>query len=74
MLFGLLQSKKELKNLYNKLWPAYKKLPSRQKKMYRSKIIQSINNFQKIARDSRSKELENLLSSIVNKALNCDEK
>ena len=64
-----LQSKKELKSLYSKIWPAYKKLPSRQKKMYKSKIIQSINNFQKVARDSRSKELESLLSSIVKKAL-----
>ena len=63
------QSKEELKKLYSKLWPAYKKLPANQKKMYKSKIIQSINNFQKIAHDSHSKELENLLSSIVKKAL-----
>ena len=63
------QSKKELESLYSKLWPAYKKLPANQKKMYKSKIIQSINNFQKIAHDSHSKELENLLSSIVKKAL-----
>ena len=63
------QSKAELKNLYSKLWPAYKKLPANQKKTYKNKIIQSINNFQKIARDSHSKELENLLSSIVKKAL-----
>ena len=63
------ESKKELKKLYNKLWPAYKKLSDNQKKIYRGKIIQSINNFQKIARDSRSQELEDLLSSIVSKAL-----
>ena len=64
------QSKEELRNLYSKLWPAYKKLPANQKKLYKSKIIQSINNFQKIAHDSHSKELEDLLSSIVKKALN----
>ncbi len=63
------QSKKELESLYSKLWPAYKKLSASQKKMYKNKIIQSINNFQKIAHDSHSKELENLLSSIVKKAL-----
>lgn len=64
------QSEKELKSLYSKLWPAYKKLSANQKKLYKNKIIQSINNFQKIAHDSHSKELEKLLSSIVTKALN----
>lgn len=63
------QSKEELTGLYSKLWPAYKRLPEKQKKLYKGKIIQSINNFQKIARDSHSKELESLLSSIVKKAL-----
>ena len=63
------QSQKELENLYSKLWPAYKKLPANQKKTYKNKIIQSISNFQKIAHDSHSKELEDLLSSIVKKAL-----
>lgn len=63
------QSENELKGLYSKLWTAYKKLPVHQKKIYKNKIIQSINNFQKIAHDSHSKELENLLSSIVKKAL-----
>lgn len=64
------QSKEELKSLYSKMWPAYKELPANQKKMYKNKIIQSINNFQKIAHDSHSRELEKLLSSIVKKALN----
>ncbi len=63
------QSRTELQRLYSKLWPAYKKLPAHQKKTYKNKIMQSINNFQKIARDSQSKELENLLSAIVKKAL-----
>jgi len=62
-------SERELKNLYSKLWPAYKKLSAHQKKTYKNKIIKSINSFQKIARDSHSKELEKLLSSIVKKAL-----
>lgn len=64
------QSKEELKSLYSKLWPSYRQLPVSQKKLYKNKIIQSINNFQKIAHDSHSKELEKLLSSIVKKALN----
>jgi len=63
------QSEEELKNLYSKLWPSYKQLAVNQKKVYRGKIIQSINNFQKIAHDSHSKELKKLLSSIVKKAL-----
>ena len=63
------QSKEELKGLYSKLWPAYRKLSASQKKIYKNKIIKSINNFQKIAHDSHSTELERLLSSIVKKAL-----
>ena len=62
------ESQKELENIYEKLWKAFQKIPREKKGVYKTKIIRILNNFQKMAQESQSKELEEILSDIVQKA------
>ena len=62
------QARKQLVELYEKLWLAYKKLPSKKKSLWQSQIAHTLNDFQNIARESHSSSLNKIFSSIQSKA------
>ncbi len=58
-------ARKEINELYKKVFIAYNKIPFNKKSLYKSHLMKALNDFRKIANESHNRDLKKTLSHIV---------